>query len=224
MFKIKPMFSQSEENYLKAIYSLEREYGDAVSTNLIAEMLETKASSVTDMIKKLAAKELVNYEKYKGVTLTETGKKIALSIIRKHRLWETFLVNKLNFSWDEVHDIAEQLEHIRSQELVNRLDAFLEFPSNDPHGDPIPDKDGNIKRDELSQLSELKKGLKSKLVGVKNSDSDFLRLLERYNIQLGVHFVIEEIEAFDGSVKVAINGKPSSISKKVAENLLVKII
>lgn len=218
------MFSQSEENYLKAIYSLEREYGDAVSTNHIAEMLETKASSVTDMIKKLAAKELVNYEKYKGVTLTDTGIKTALSIIRKHRLWETFLVEKLHFNWDEVHDIAEQLEHVKSEELVDRLDAFLEFPSNDPHGDPIPDKDGNIKRDELSKLSELTKGIKSKLVGVKNSDTDFLKLLERFNIQLGVYFIIEEIEEFDGSLKVLINGKQSSLSKKVAENLLVKII
>ncbi|MGB1315290.1 MAG: metal-dependent transcriptional regulator [Chitinophagales bacterium] len=218
------MFSPSEENYLKAIYSLEREFADAVSTNLIAEMLSTKASSVTDMIKKLAQKKLVIYQKYKGVKLSNSGKKIALSVIRKHRLWETFLVEKLHFNWDEVHDIAEQLEHIKSPDLVNRLDEFLEFPTNDPHGDPIPDKNGNITYHQKSLLANFKHHQKCIVVGVKDSSSKFLKFLEKLNISLGVEFEIKEREEFDGTLKVLINGKTASISKKVAENLLVKTI
>lgn len=216
------MFSQSEENYLKAIYSLEREHGDAVSTNYIAEMLETKASSVTDMIKKLATKELVNYEKYKGVTLTETGIKIALSIIRKHRLWETFLVEKLNFSWDEVHEIAEQLEHIQSQELVNRLDKFLEFPSNDPHGDPIPDKDGKIVYKQKSLLSNFEHNKTCIVVGVKDSSKSFLKFLEKVKITLGSSIIILSIEEYDHSFTIEILGKEINISNQIAKNIFIK--
>ena len=135
------MFSQAEENYVKAIYALDTQTKKGVSTNLIAKKLQTKASSVTDMLQKLSGKRLVDYKKYHGVQLSKKGKKIAASVIRKHRLWETFLVRKLHFSWDEVHDIAEQLEHIQSERLIDGLDAFLEFPTVDPHGDPIPDKE-----------------------------------------------------------------------------------
>lgn len=216
------MFSQSEENYLKAIYSLEREFGNAVSTNLIAEMLKTKASSVTDMIKKLSQKELVNYEKYKGVTLSESGKKIALSIIRKHRLWETFLVNKLNFNWDEVHDIAEQLEHIKSQELVNRLDEFLEFPSNDPHGDPIPDKDGNIIYKQKSLLSNFEHNKKCIVVGVKDSSSKFLKFLEKIEIKLGSKITILSSEEYDNSLLINIENREINISNQTAKNIFIK--
>ncbi|HIE45471.1 MAG TPA: metal-dependent transcriptional regulator, partial [Flavobacteriaceae bacterium] len=134
------MFSITEENYLKAIFSLESNSGTVISTNHIAKKLETKASSVTDMIKKLALKNLLVYTKYKGVSLSSQGRKIATSIVRKHRLWETFLVDKLGFNWDEVHDIAEQLEHIKSDKLILKLDSYLEYPQSDPHGDPIPDK------------------------------------------------------------------------------------
>src|SRR6056300_1724498 len=137
-------YTKTEENYLKAIYVLESKFGKEVSTNELANKLDTKASSVTDMVKKLAKKELITYEKYKGVSLSKKGKNIAISIIRNHRIWEVFLVEKLHYKWDEVHEIAEQLEHIKSDELVDRLDDFLEHPSFDPHGDPIPDREGNI--------------------------------------------------------------------------------
>ena len=152
------MFSQSEENYLKAIYHLGNQSQKGVSTSDIANKLETKASSVSDMIKKLSDKKLVEYKKYYGVNLTKKGKLIAASVVRKHRLWEVFLVDKLNFTWDEVHDVAEQLEHIKSKKLMEELDSFLGFPKTDPHGDPIPDKDGNLQTIEKTLLSNLKKG------------------------------------------------------------------
>ena len=132
----------SEENYLKTIYHLTTSLSTEISTNAIAEMMETKASSVTDMLKKLAEKDLVHYKKYQGVFLTPKGKLAAKMIVRKHRLWEVFLVEKLDFSWDEVHEVAEQLEHIQSKKLIDKLDQFLEYPSIDPHGDPIPNAKG----------------------------------------------------------------------------------
>src|SRR5580693_6558937 len=144
----------TEENYLKAIYHLSLQ-SESVSTNQIAASLNTKAASVTDMLKKLADKELINYTKYQGVTLTPQGEKIAVSIIRKHRLWEYFLVEKLNFKWDEVHDVAEELEHISSKELADRLDQFMGYPKYDPHGDPIPDSNGKLKTHELKPVSSL---------------------------------------------------------------------
>ena len=134
------MSTKAEENYLKTIFKLSEKEKDSVSTNAIAEELETKPSSVSDMLKKLSEKKLINYIKYQGVSLTPLGHRLAVHVIRKHRLWEVFLVSHLNFKWDEVHDIAEQLEHIKSKALVNRLDAFLNFPSYDPHGDPIPNQ------------------------------------------------------------------------------------
>ena len=138
------MLSKSEENYLKAIYHLSFNAKGGISTSAIAQQLETKSSSVTDMIKKLADKSLVLYKKYQGVTLTAEGEKIAANVIRKHRLWEVFLVEKLNFNWDEVHEVAEQLEHIHSEKLIDELDALLDYPKRDPHGDPIPDKDAEF--------------------------------------------------------------------------------
>lgn len=171
------MFTLSEENYLKAIYHLELGNDGGVSTNAIAEKLATKASSVTDMIKKLSEKEVVLYKKYKGVTLTVLGKTVAASVVRKHRLWEVFLVEKLNFSWHEVHEVAEQLEHIKSAKLINQLDRFLGFPTHDPHGDPIPDKDGNLKIVEKSLLSTLSKNESGICIGVDDSSSSFIFLL-----------------------------------------------
>ena len=150
------MFSQTEENYLKAIYSLSLKNEKLVSTNDIAKKLGTKASSVTDMLKKLADKKLVDYTKYHGTSLTKKGVKISLLIVRKHRLWETFLVEKLHFKWTEVHVLAEQLEHIKSEELTNRLEAFLEFPTHDPHGDPIPNKDGIVPNEKKANSIEYK--------------------------------------------------------------------
>ncbi|OYX26321.1 MAG: iron-dependent repressor, partial [Flavobacteriales bacterium 32-35-8] len=169
------MVTLSEENYLKAIYHLGKQGSVAVSTNAIAEQMETKASSVTDMIKKLADKNLVNYVKYQGVSLTKEGRLAAASVVRKHRLWEVLLVEKLNFSWDEVHEVAEQLEHIKSEKLINELDAFLNYPEEDPHGDPIPDKDGNIKKVEKILLSQVDENQSCICIGVKDSSTDFLK-------------------------------------------------
>ncbi len=220
--KNKNMLSQAEENYLKAIYSLESDLAKAISTNLIAKKMRTKASSVTDMIKKLSDKELVIYKKYQGVQLSEEGKKIAISIVRKHRLWECFLVDKLNFSWDEVHDIAEQLEHIQSETLVDNLDAFLEFPSHDPHGDPIPDKNGYMYKRKKVALSTLNPQDETVLLGVKDSSDAFLKYLNKKNIAIGNTIKVQSIELFDKSMEITINNHLISITNQVAENLMVK--
>jgi len=216
------MFSQAEENYLKAIYALEVETSASVSTNLIAEQMQTKASSVTDMVKKLSEKRLVAYKKYQGVQLSDKGKNVATSIVRKHRLWECFLVDKLNFSWDEVHDIAEQLEHIQSEEMIDRLDAYLDYPSVDPHGDPIPDKDGKITNRKKIQLSKLKENQESVLLGVKDSSDEFLRYLDKKKIAIGNKIKVIYIEPFDNSMQIELNNSVLVITEAVAENLFVK--
>jgi len=216
------MFTLSEENYLKAIYHLEIDADKGISTNSIAKKLETKASSVTDMVKKLSEKEVVVYKKYQGVKLTNYGKKTAANIVRKHRLWEVFLVEKLNFSWDEVHDVAEQLEHIKSPKLINQLDSFLGFPSNDPHGDPIPDKEGNLKIIEKSLLSTFYKNESGVCVGVDDSSSEFLRYLDKKGITLGKQIIVLEKEDFDDSLSIQIDGKKLSISNKIANNLYIQ--
>mgnify|MGYP006169608235 CR=1 FL=1 len=216
------MFSQSEENYIKAIYHLETISNAGISTNAIAKKLTTKASSVSDMIKKLSEKKLVVYKKYQGVKLTDYGKKTAANIVRKHRLWEVFLVEKLNFSWDEVHDVAEQLEHIKSPKLINQLDALLGFPTHDPHGDPIPDKDGNLKTIEKSLLSSLHKNESGICVGVDDSSSEFLRFLDKKGITLGKTITILEKEDFDDSLSIQMDDKRFSISNKIANNLYMK--
>ena len=216
------MTTFSEENYLKAIYHLGRQGKTAISTNAIAEKMHTKASSATDMIKKLAEKKLVDYKRYQGVTLTEKGRLIAAIIVRKHRLWEVFLVDKLSFSWDEVHDVAEQMEHIKSEKLIDELDAFLEFPTDDPHGDPIPDKDGNIKKTEEILLSQINIGESCICVGVKDSSSGFLKYLDKNKIALGTNLEVVAKETFDNSMSIVINAHQFIISSVVANNLFVK--
>ncbi|MBC7438548.1 MAG: metal-dependent transcriptional regulator, partial [Flavobacterium sp.] len=173
---------------------------------------------------KLAEKGLVNYKKYQGVSLTENGKLAAKMIVRKHRLWEVFLVKKLDFSWDEVHDIAEQLEHIKSEKLINKLDDFLGNPTEDPHGDPIPDAKGKILKIEKLLLSELNENQIGICVGVKDSSAEFLKYLDKNKIALGISIKVNAIEAFDLSLKVKINEIDFIISKKIAENIFVKII
>jgi DtxR family Mn-dependent transcriptional regulator len=173
------MLTFSEENHIKSIFHLSASSQDGVSTNSIAENLNTKASSVTEMLKKLSEKSLIVYKKYHGAQLTELGRKTALKIIRKHRLWEVFLVEKLNFKWDEVHDIAEQLEHIQSEKLTNQLDKFLDFPTHDPHGDPIPNPAGFIKFTPKLKLSDLNIGETGKFIGVKDSSSTFLKIFRQ---------------------------------------------
>lgn len=216
------MLSKSEENYLKAIFHLSVKTEKGISTNAIAQQLDAKASSVTDMVKKLAEKELVFYKKYQGVTLTSTGEKIAANVIRKHRLWEVLLVEKFNFNWDEVHDVAEQLEHIHSEKLINELDAFLGHPKHDPHGDPIPDKDGNINFLEKELLSVVGVQSKAVCVGVKDTSSDFLRYLDKQGIALGKEITVLEKETFDNSMCIQINGNEFTISQQVSNNIYVK--
>lgn len=216
--------THSEENYLKAIYHLTVQLEAEVPTNAIAEMMETKASSVTDMLKKLADKALINYIKYQGVSLTEKGTHAAKMIVRKHRLWEVFLVEKLAFTWDEVHDIAEQLEHIKSEQLINKLDDFLGNPTEDPHGDPIPDAQGKITKIEKLLLSELAESETAICVGVKDSSADFLQYLNKQKIALGAVIKVLGRENFDASLHLIIKDTPLTVSSKIAGNLYVKRI
>lgn len=214
----------TEENYLKAIFILSYE-GSNASTNDIATSVNTKAASVTDMLKKLSEKNLITYEKYKGVQLTDEGSILAKRLIRKHRLWEVFLVNKLGFKWDEVHPIAEQLEHIQSTDLVSRLDNFLGFPKFDPHGDPIPDEKGNIHYASDKTLAEISMDKKVVVVGVKNTEPSFLKVLDNLKISLGTEFTVKDKITFDQSILVSLKSKKLvSLSAPIASNLLVKII
>ena len=215
------MLTFSEENHLKSIFHLSSESESGVSTNSIAANLNTKASSVTEMLKKLNDKLLIVYKKYRGAQLTEKGRKTALNIIRKHRLWEVFLVDKLNFKWDEVHDIAEQLEHIQSEKLTNELDKFLNFPTKDPHGDPIPNPAGFIKFTPKLKLSDLNIGETGKFVGVKDSSATFLKYLDKRQISLGSNIKVLHQEEFDQSLHVGLDESNLTISIKTASNLYV---
>jgi DtxR family Mn-dependent transcriptional regulator len=218
------MLTQAEENYLKAILRLENSDSKNVSTTLIAKRLQTKASSVTDMLKKLSDKGFVNYQKYKGVTLSEKGKKTSADIVRKHRLWEVFLVEKLNYSWDEVHDIAEQLEHIKSDSLTDRLDAFLGHPAYDPHGDPIPGKDGLITPVKTELLFSIPENSSCIVKGVIDSSNDFLKFLNSLKIGLGETIKVVSKESFDRSMQVIYGDRIVVLSEKVSKNLIVKKI
>lgn len=218
------MYSYTEENYLKAIYKLSEKDQEVINTNAIAELLQTKAASVTDMIKKLSDKKLLKYEKYKGVTLTEKGRKIALETVRKHRLWEVFLHEKLKFGWDEVHDVAEQLEHIRSNALTDKLDEYLGFPTHDPHGDPIPAKNGEIKKSNFILLVELGVKQKANMSGVVDHSPLFLKHLDKIGLTLGRKCEIMEINEYDGSLTLKVEEKEQLyISKEIAKNILVKL-
>jgi DtxR family Mn-dependent transcriptional regulator len=217
------MLSRTEENYIKAIFKISEREKNAAGTNSIAAMLETSAASVSDMLKKLRRKDLIHYEKYRGVTLTALGNKIATKLIRKHRLWEVFLVKKLKFSWEQVHDIAEELEHIPSEELINRLDNFLDNPKFDPHGDPIPNVEGKFTIRNQYPLSELRRGDKVIVLGVKDHSSAFLQYLNQEKIKLGTELNIINVVDFDGSMEVEIdNTKTTKLSERVTLNLLVK--
>ncbi len=214
-------YSSSEENYLKVIFQLSLS-NEIVTTGTIAREMQAKDSSVTDMIKKLDKKGVISYKKYKGVTMTEPGKRQALSILRKHRLWEVFLVEKLKFRWDEVHDLAEQLEHIKSLVLINRLDEFLGFPKVDPHGDPIPDEEGNIHVKPNILLSEANLDRPLKVVRVKDDSSAFLQYLDATGLGIGVNVRIKERIMFDDSLQLFISEeKLLHVSQKVAQNILV---
>jgi len=217
------MNTLAEENYLKSIYHLSM--GDEnVSTNQIAAALNTKASSVTDMLKKLADKALINYTRYQGVSLTPSGEKIAVNIIRKHRLWEYFLVEKLNFKWDQVHDMAEEMEHISSAELIDRLDKFMGYPQHDPHGEPIPDCNGRFKSSELKPVSALELHNSGIISGVRDQTPSFLQYLEKQELIIGQKIMVTEIITFDHSVVLQIeNKKEVHISREAANNLLIAL-
>jgi len=216
------MNTLAEENYLKSIYHLSLN-AFSVSTNQLAALLNTKASSVTDMLKKLADKALINYTPYQGVTLTEAGEKIAVNIIRKHRLWEYFLVEKLAFKWDQVHEMAEEMEHISSNELINRLDKFMGHPEFDPHGDPIPDCNGRFKTNNLKPVSAFSVNEGGTISGVLNHSPAFLQYLDKQELTIGKQISIDEIIEFDHSVILHTGHKTIQISREVANNLLITI-
>jgi len=214
-------YSASKENYIKAIFHLQQQ-DESVTTNALAEALQTKPASVTDMLKKLKTQKLLQYEKYRGVKLTAEGKKLAVQIIRKHRLWEYFLVEKLQFGWEEVHDIAEELEHISSKKLIDRLDEFLDFPKADPHGDPIPDVNGKIPSMQQSAISDLPVNSSGIVNGISDQSAEMLELLKHKNIQLGTRLDIKRKFEVDGSVEIKIrNQQPVNISEHVAKNVLI---
>lgn len=215
--------SLTEENYLKAIFALsEKEEGDRVSTNAIAARVNTAAASVTDMLKRLSEKGLVDYEKYHGAQLTGRGEAIAKALVRKHRLWEVFLMEKLGFAWDEVHAMAEDLEHVDHPELIDRLAAYLGHPRYDPHGDPIPDRHGNIAYHQELYLNQLQAGDRGLIVAVEQDDAEFLRYLVRVGLVLQAEIEILETEEYDGSRVVRIGRHKRTISEKVGEKLRVR--
>ncbi len=215
------MLSFTEENYLKAIYHLSDGGSKAVLTNELAEAMCTKAASATDMIKKLSAKEFISYEKYYGVNVTPKGKTEALMVIRKHRLWETFLVETLGFTWDEVHEVADQLEHINSPRLIQKLDEFLGYPTVDPHGDQIPDSKGKLKLQPLISLDQVKTGYQGKISAVKDSDSNLLKYLDKIGAKPGIKIKILGKEEYDESMEILIDDHRVFISKEVSQNILV---
>ena len=214
-------FTTSEENYIKSIFHLQQETG-LVNTNSLAAEMQTRPASVTDMLKKLKGKKLLQYEKYKGFKLNEAGKKAALNVVRKHRLWEFFLVEKLNFDWDKVHSIAEEMEHISSEELVQRLDNFLGNPSFDPHGDPIPDKNGKIQVIKQQSLSEISFKKNVTVSSVSNQTAQMLDMLKHYNIAIGTQLMVLKKFEFDGSLEIKVSKQNACIiSEQVAKNIFV---
>ncbi|MGV3539502.1 MAG: metal-dependent transcriptional regulator [Rufibacter sp.] len=216
------MHSTAEENYIKAIYKLSAGGTQAVSTNGLSDALETKPASVSDMLRKLSAKDLVHYVKYRGVQLTEEGKRVALKIIRKHRLWEVFLVQKLHFTWDEVHEVAEQMEHVKSELLIQRLDEFLGHPRVDPHGDPIPSEAGELRQVEQMVLASLQIEQAGVVSRVKDSQPAFLQYLDKVGIQIGSHLQVMDKIPYDNSLEIQIDKNKSVIlSSDVLEKIYV---
>jgi DtxR family Mn-dependent transcriptional regulator len=216
-------YSSSKENYLKAIFHLQEEDG-IVTTNALAKELQTRAASVTDMLKKLKTQKLLLYEKYQGFKLSNEGKKVALQIIRKHRLWEYFLVEKLHFGWEEVHEMAEELEHISSKKLIDRLDEFLGFPKTDPHGDPIPDSAGKLATKQQISLSEVPLNVTAEVSNISDQSTEMLELLRHKSIAIGTKLEVRRKFAFDKSIELKIKNQSAiTISENVAKNVFVII-
>ena len=215
-------FSTSEENYLKTIYHLQTK-DDNVTTNELAEKLQAKPASITDMMKKLKSRKLVNYQPYQGFRLTNEGKKIALSIVRRHRLWEYFLAEKLKFNWDEVHEVAEQLEHVSSKKLIDKLDEYLEFPKFDPHGDPIPDTNGKMEAGKKICLTELQPNKTARISHIIDQSVLLLEYLQEKNINIGSSVVVKKKFSFDDSLEIKIDNKHMiTITDQLAKNIFVK--
>ncbi|HAD13847.1 MAG TPA: iron-dependent repressor [Saprospirales bacterium] len=215
--------TSAEENYLKAIFKIAEKDPAPVLTNALASAMGTSAASATDMLKRLSEKQLVVYEKYRGVTLTPEGDRLATSLTRKHRLWEVFLVEKLGFAWDEVHDFAEQLEHVQGDNLTDRLDEYLNHPRFDPHGDPIPDAQGRWVRRPQARLTTLTPGQKGIVTGVDDHTSSFLQYLDELGIALGVTIELLDRTAYDQSSKIRIEGKEHTLSEKASQNLFLRL-
>lgn len=215
--------SSTEENYLKAIFHLcEENKTDCTSTNVLAKELSIKPASVSAMLKKLTTKDYINYKPYSDVVLTDKGRKIAVRVIRKHRLWEVFLVESLGFSWDEVHEVAEQLEHIKSEKLIDKLDAFLRYPKTDPHGDPIPTPTGKLTKIKKQKLNEAKPNMKYEVVAVSDSSSEFLQFLIQQNIGLGTKIELISQNKTDNSLLVQLTtGKRITLAENAASNIQV---
>ena len=214
------MFSQSEENYLKTIFHLQVGT-EAVTTNALAEKLQTRPASVTDMMKKLNAKKLLHYKPYYGFNLSTEGKKIALNIIRRHRLWEYFLAEKLKFSWNEVHEVAEELEHVSSKKLIDKLEEYLDFPQFDPHGDPIPDSKGKMRSVDEIPLIELSLNQSAEVRRVAHQSAEMLELLQHKNIGIGTRLEVKKHFDFDHSVEIRIKTNTITISEQLAKNIFV---
>ena len=214
-------YTTSEENYIKAIYHLQKVDG-MVTTNELAAELQTKPASITDMMKKLKVKKLLNYQPYQGFRLTADGTKVALGIIRRHRLWEFFLAEKLKFTWDEVHEVAEDLEHVSNKKLIDKLDEYLGFPRVDPHGDPIPDANGKIEISKKICITELAVNTVSTVASVSDHSSEILELLEHKKIAIGTKVEVKKKFEFDNSLEIKINRQPViTISEQLAKNIFV---
>ncbi|WP_298300517.1 metal-dependent transcriptional regulator [Hydrotalea sp.] len=217
------MLSQTEENYLKALFHLttERASKSEVGTNELAAALNVKPATANDMLKKLKQKKLINYEKYGKISLTVAGRKQAIEVVRKHRLWETFLYEKFEFTWDEVHEVAEQLEHIHSSKLIEKLDKFLNYPEKDPHGDAIPNAKGEIKIQPGKTLLQVAIGKTCKLVAVRDNSASFLQYVVSVGLGLSCKIRVISRQEFDGTTEIEVNGKKSIVSQKFAENIYV---
>ena len=222
MFSFELMITNTEENYLKAIYSLnEDRNGKDLGTNELASHLGISPATASSMLKKLKEKGLISYEKYGAISLLEKGEREAYTVIRKHRLWETFLVEKMEFTWDEIHEVAEQLEHIKSKKLVDQLDKLLGYPEYDPHGDPIPNANGKIKTIHKNTLSQEPPGKQLTMVGVKNDSPEFLQYITQLGLAINSKITITSYHKFDSSLNIEVNGKSQMITQQVAENIYV---
>lgn len=216
------MLSFTEENYLKSLLKINLESGHAeAGTNELASVLSVKPATVTDMLKKLKEKKLVNYERYGKITLTRDGRKKAVEVLRKHRLWETFLYEKLSFTWDEVHEVAEQLEHIQSPKLIDKIDALLGFPEFDPHGDAIPNAKGEIKMRAQKTLDEIDPGKSCKMVAVKDNSTPFLQYVVKVGLGISSKIIVVSRQAYDAMLIIEVKGKKHTVSQKFAQNIFV---